>query len=182
MSMLVRASRTRATAEWLLDQQILPTLSRCEFIDSMPENDALHGMVAVVIRYRAQLIVRDTDGSDIFLPPAIHRYHQLLMPVLQVVAGVLGSIGADHSSAGNQSLEFMISHRDTFVMIIKNNTPPTSLDNMREIQMLIHIAALVLPRVSAKDLVSARSHRVARSNLAFRHLQSQDSVSFTRRS
>jgi hypothetical protein len=40
--------------------------------------------------------------QDSFLPSAIQRYHQLLMPALQVVSGMLASLGPKHTTVANQ--------------------------------------------------------------------------------
>jgi nuclear pore complex protein Nup205 len=47
-----------------------------------------------------------------FLPSAIHRYHQLLMPALQLVDGMLATLGAKHATVSNQvrnSLQHSVS-------------------------------------------------------------------------
>lgn len=40
------------------------------------------------------------NGS--FLPSAAQRYHQLLLPSLQTVAGVIAALGSQHLTATNQ--------------------------------------------------------------------------------
>lgn len=39
MTLFIRMAQTRAGAEKLLEAQILPILSQCEFLDSRPEAD-----------------------------------------------------------------------------------------------------------------------------------------------
>jgi hypothetical protein len=48
-----------------------------------------------------RLTIMSTD-QDTFLPSAIQRYHQLFMPVLQLVHGMLASLGTKHSTAAHQ--------------------------------------------------------------------------------
>jgi nuclear pore complex protein Nup205 len=43
-----------------------------------------------------------TPEQDSFLPSAIQRYHQLFMPALQLVYGVLATLGPQHVTAANQ--------------------------------------------------------------------------------
>ncbi|KAJ7895545.1 hypothetical protein B0H14DRAFT_2240420, partial [Mycena olivaceomarginata] len=38
-----------------------------------------------------------------FLPSAIHRYHQLFMPALQLVDGMLATLGTKHATMSNQA-------------------------------------------------------------------------------
>jgi nuclear pore complex protein Nup205 len=40
--------------------------------------------------------------QDTFLPSAIQRYHQLFMPALQLVHGLLSTLGPKHSTAAHQ--------------------------------------------------------------------------------
>jgi hypothetical protein len=125
--------------------------------------------------------VSNIDGSG-FLPAAIHRYHQLLMPAIQVVAGILGTLGQDHAAAGDQTLDFMITHRDVFVVILKANISPRSLEGMRETQMLVQLAGLVLPRVSKTELVRCFSSCYVTeeaTDLFPRHLRFLALVSYT---
>lgn len=46
----------------------------------------------------SQLVVSDRDS---FLPSAVQRYHQLFMPALQLVSGLLISLGPKHVTAAN---------------------------------------------------------------------------------
>lgn len=45
--------------------------------------------------------------QDTFLPSAIQRYHQLFMPVLQLVHGMLATLGPKHSTAAYQVAGFL---------------------------------------------------------------------------
>ncbi|VDB86719.1 unnamed protein product [Peniophora sp. CBMAI 1063] len=67
MGLLMRAASTRTGAERLLDAGLLPTLAGCDFIDAQPEAD--HAFI----------------DRDAFSPSAIQRYHQLLLPTLQLL-------------------------------------------------------------------------------------------------
>jgi nuclear pore complex protein Nup205 len=47
--------------------------------------------------------------QDSFLPSAIQRYHQLFMPVLQLLLGMLASLGPKHTTAAHQVIIISIS-------------------------------------------------------------------------
>jgi nuclear pore complex protein Nup205 len=49
--MLIRIAQTRAGAERLLDIQLLPTLARCDFLDTRPEADqSFIGELVIIMR------------------------------------------------------------------------------------------------------------------------------------
>jgi hypothetical protein len=77
-----------------------------------------------------------------------------LMPALQVVSNMLGSLGSTHVTAGNQALEFFVSHRDTIALLLKANSDPTSLMALREVRLIVHICMMLLPRIPKSELVS----------------------------
>lgn len=95
-------AQTRPGAERLLEAQILPTLSQCDFLDARPEADQsfMGEQFGTTPKFKSNhgLLV----DHDTFLPSAIQRYHQLFMPVLQVVHGILATLGPKHSTAAHQ--------------------------------------------------------------------------------
>jgi nuclear pore complex protein Nup205 len=48
---------------------------------------------------------------DHFLPSAIQRYHQLLLPALQLVNTILATLGPGHSIAVNHVRNNILSYR-----------------------------------------------------------------------
>lgn len=42
------------------------------------------------------------SDHDSFLPSAVQRYHQLFMPALQLVDGLLATLGPSHATALSQ--------------------------------------------------------------------------------
>lgn len=95
---------------------------------------------------------------DSFLPSAIQRYHQLLIPALQVVAGVLVTLGSKHSTAVNQSTEFLRAHRDTAILLLKNEADELSLATVEEMRLLVALCTSVLPSVPKTDVVSTSGY------------------------
>ncbi|KAF7421056.1 hypothetical protein PC9H_011576 [Pleurotus ostreatus] len=139
MSFFVRMSQTKGGAERLLDAQIIPTLSKCDFVDARPEADQ-------------QFMDQDT-----FLPSAVQRYHQLFTPALQVVNGIVATLGARHAAVSNQVLDFLNNHSATIVILIKNEVEDVSLAVVQELQLIVTLCGSVLPSVPRADLASAHS-------------------------
>lgn len=54
---------------------------------------------STVASWLANMSLTDRDS---FLPSAIQRYHQLFMPVLQLIGGILATLGAKHITAAHQ--------------------------------------------------------------------------------
>jgi len=134
MSLFTRMAQTRPGAERLLEAQILPILSQCEYLDTRPEED---------------LSFMDQDS---FLPSAIQRYHQLFMPALQLVVAMLASLGTKHTTANNQALEFLSSHRDTIVIMLKNDSEEVVLSYIEEIHLLVSLSGSLLFLVPKSEL------------------------------
>lgn len=102
MSLFIRMSQTRPGAEKLLEAQVLPTLTRCDYLDARPEADQSFMGQYYAPPARAPIFANFPTDQDSFLPSAIHRYHQLIMPVLQLVHGLLSTLGPKHTTAAHQ--------------------------------------------------------------------------------
>ncbi|KAH0834004.1 hypothetical protein J3R83DRAFT_11240 [Lanmaoa asiatica] len=136
MSLFTRMAQTRPGAERLLEAQILPILSQCEYLDTRPEED------------------QSFMDQDSFLPSAIQRYHQLFMPALQLVVAMLASLGTKHTTANNQALEFLSSHRDTIVIMLKNDSEEVALSYIEEIHLLVSLSGSLLPLLPKSELLT----------------------------
>ncbi|KAH9922299.1 nucleoporin Nup186/Nup192/Nup205 [Epithele typhae] len=137
MSLLVRMAQTRQGAERLLEARVLPILADCEYLDTRPETD------------QAFL---DRDG---FLPSAVQRYHQLFLPALQLAAGMLVTLGERHTTAANQALQFLSMHRDTAVLLLKNDADELSLSVIEELRLLVLLCSNVVHLVPRAELLSS---------------------------
>lgn len=123
MSLFVRMTQTRVGAERLLEAQLIPVLAKCDYLDARPEADqSFMGKSRLHPRTDIPLFVYPTD-QDSFLPSAIQRYHQLFMPVLQLVDGMLATLGAKHSTITNQVKKFLPTN---FHLLTFYNRPLTS--------------------------------------------------------
>ncbi|KAK2465538.1 hypothetical protein APHAL10511_002430 [Amanita phalloides] len=139
MSFFIRLAQTRAGAERLLEAQVLPILARCDYVDATPE---------------ANQAFMDRDS---FLPSAIQRYHQLLMPALELVVALLSMLGAKHTTTVNQAREFLTSHSDTITILLKNEPPNVPQSLLDELYLVISLCANVLPSVPKTEMLSTNS-------------------------
>jgi nuclear pore complex protein Nup205 len=168
-------AQTRPGAERLLEARIFPVLSQCEFLDTRPEADqSFMGMLTLSLRgiSRAELFYEDQDS---FLPSAIQRYHQLFMPALQLVAAMLTTLGAQHATASSQvrlisdlssgwaltltchqALDFLSSHRETIIILLKNDSEEIGLSIVQEIHLVVSLSRSVLTLVPKSELVGFR--------------------------
>ncbi|CCM02106.1 uncharacterized protein FIBRA_04183 [Fibroporia radiculosa] len=136
MSLLIRMSQTRQGAERLLEARVIPILAGCDYLDARPEGD------------QAFL------DHDTFLPSAIQRYHQLVLPTLQLVSGMVVTLGNRHTTATTQALQFLSGHRDTVILLLKNEVDELSLSLMEEIRLLVSLSASVIQLVPKTELLS----------------------------
>ncbi|KAJ7777509.1 nucleoporin Nup186/Nup192/Nup205 [Mycena maculata] len=139
MSFFVRMAQTRLGAERLLEAQLISILSQCDYLDAQPEAD------------------QSFMDQDSFLPSAIHRYHQLFMPALQLVDGMLATLGTKHATVSSQALDFLSSHSATIVILLKNETAQIPLALVEEMHLLMSLCAGVLPHVPKSELLSPHS-------------------------
>ncbi|KAI0944532.1 hypothetical protein AcW1_002214 [Taiwanofungus camphoratus] len=136
MSLLIRMAQNRQGAERLLEARAIPVLADCDYLDARPEADQAF------------------MDNDSFLPSAIQRYHQLFLPALQLVSGMLLTLGSRHTTATNHALQFLSSHRDTVILLLKNEVDELSLSVLDEIRLLVSLSASVLQLVSKTELLS----------------------------
>ncbi|KAI9512151.1 nucleoporin Nup186/Nup192/Nup205 [Russula earlei] len=136
MSLLIRIGQTRQGAERLIQARVIPILADCDFLDTLPEAD------------------QSFIDHHHFLPSAIQRYHQLFMPAVQLIDTILATLGSGHSFAVNQALEFLSSHRDTIVMILRNDGDEYFLSVLDEIHLLVYLCSVIFPSVPKSELAS----------------------------
>ncbi|KAF7373366.1 hypothetical protein MSAN_00546200 [Mycena sanguinolenta] len=139
MSLFVRMAQTRLGAERLLEAQLISILSQCDYLDARPEAD------------------QSFTDHDSFLPSAIHRYHQLFMPALQLVDGMLATLGTKHATVSNQALDFLSNHSATIVILLKNDTEQIPLALVEEMHLLVSLCAGVFTHVPKSELLSPHS-------------------------
>ncbi|KAJ6461668.1 nucleoporin Nup186/Nup192/Nup205 [Mycena sanguinolenta] len=139
MSLFVRMAQTRLGAERLLEAQLIPILSQCDYLDARPEAD------------------QSFSDQDSFLPSAIHRCHQLFMPALQLVDVMLATLGTKHATVSNQALDFLSNHSATIVILLKNDTDQIPLALVEEMHLLVSLCTGVFTHVPKSELLSPHS-------------------------
>ncbi|KAI0695309.1 nucleoporin Nup186/Nup192/Nup205 [Cytidiella melzeri] len=136
MSLLSRIAQSRGGAERLVESRLILSLAESDFIDARPELD--------------QAFV----DNDNFLPSAMQRYHQLILPSLQIVTGMVATLGSKHLTANNQALEFFRSHRDTIAILLKTEADDLSISILEEMRLLVSLGSYVLSTVPKTELAS----------------------------
>ena len=91
---------------------------------------------------------------DSFLPPVLQRYHQLVLPALQLGLAIVTSCGAHHVGASRQVQTFLLDQRDAMKTILEEATVAPSLTVLQEAHLLVQLMRAVLPVLSDQDLVS----------------------------
>ncbi|EJD04791.1 uncharacterized protein FOMMEDRAFT_153883 [Fomitiporia mediterranea MF3/22] len=139
VTFFIRLSQSRQGSERLLESRILPVLSHVDFLDSRPEpgDSAL--------------------DHDSFLPSTLSRYHQLFVPALQLATGLVATLGSKHAVVSKQILDFIHSHRDTLVIMLKQDASLFALSSIQELDLIISLCALVVPSVPQTDFVATNS-------------------------
>ena len=109
-SLLVRIAQSQFGAERILESRLFEVLSQCHFIDVRPEMDQTYLGEHSSLPY-LHVLFRETESKsrrvlfadlDSFLPPVIERYHQILLPTLQLAVGTLSSLGPSSHAALHQ--------------------------------------------------------------------------------
>ncbi|KAH8101334.1 nucleoporin Nup186/Nup192/Nup205 [Cristinia sonorae] len=143
MSLFSRVVQSKIGAEQLLNGGLVRVLSKCDFIDARPEVED------------DQAVEDDRD----YLPSVSQRYHQLTMPALQIGAGISLTLGSKHGSAVHQVLEFMNSHRDAFILLLRSNgAGQLTTGTMEDINFLVSICTAVVQGVPQAELHSSSGY------------------------
>ncbi|OXB75398.1 UNVERIFIED_CONTAM: hypothetical protein H355_010600, partial [Colinus virginianus] len=123
MAFLTRVAKSQQGALELLRSGVIVRLAQCQVYDMRPETDhqGMYGM-------------RD---SPVFIPAPVERYHQILLPALQLCQVILTSSMAQHLQAAGQVLQFLISHSDTIQAILR--CQDVSVGSLQELAFLTGI-------------------------------------------
>ncbi|KAB5590005.1 Nuclear pore complex protein [Ceratobasidium theobromae] len=139
MSLLIKIAQTRQGADRLQDARVLSVLAQCDFLNARPEKDI------------------DFRNFESFLPSAVERYHQILVPALELATSVISTIGSDSPNVAKQALNFILTHRETCLMLFTNEEAYLPLASVQELHLFVALCALVAPYVEWRDLNDARS-------------------------
>ncbi|KAJ7082267.1 hypothetical protein B0H15DRAFT_994091 [Mycena belliarum] len=131
MSLLVRMAQTQSGAERLLEAQFIPILSQRDYLDARPEADQ-------------SFIGKVDTNQDSSLPSAIHRYHQLSMPALQLVDGMLATLGTKHATSSNQR----------HIILLINKTEQTAL----ALADKMHLPLIIISGIPTVSVITVYGH------------------------
>ncbi|KAF8523808.1 nucleoporin Nup186/Nup192/Nup205 [Gautieria morchelliformis] len=138
LALLIRIAQTQEGAQRLVETRLFQILAQCDFVDARPEAD------------------QSFLDHDNFLPSAVHRYHQLVLPAIELVNSIIATLGAS-SQASKLALEFLLAHRETFLILLRDSTLVPSLQQIREMHLLISMCSYVTTRVERAESRSPAS-------------------------
>ncbi|KAH7108531.1 nucleoporin Nup186/Nup192/Nup205 [Auriculariales sp. MPI-PUGE-AT-0066] len=134
MALLIRLAQTRQGADEVFKSKLFPTLSSCEFLDARPDADDAY-----------------LDDNS-FLPTPIQRYHQVLLPALQLVDSVLSSSTVSSAAAAKQALAFVLAHRETVLAVLRDASSRVTLSILSCLQLVVALCSFVVPHVPPAEL------------------------------
>ncbi|KAI9624113.1 hypothetical protein H4Q26_016976 [Puccinia striiformis f. sp. tritici PST-130] len=125
----------QAGAEKLIDAKLLVRLGQCNYLSSSPQRLSPH------------------QEFDMFIPSAWERYHQLLLPPLQLVTCVLISLGSESGLATQEASSFINAQRETLMTCIRSAGMLTSSIGIQESLLITSILQIALPAVGDQEIV-----------------------------
>ncbi|KAF8584437.1 hypothetical protein K439DRAFT_1411162 [Ramaria rubella] len=138
LALLIRIAQTQLGAQKLMESRLYHVLAQCDFIDARPEAD------------------QSFLDRDSFLPSAVHRYHQMVLPALELGCSIIATLGVS-SQASKQALDFILAHRETFLILLRESLVAPSLQQVREMHLLISLCSYAISCVERSDLRSPAS-------------------------
>lgn len=108
MAFFLRLAQRQEGAERLLESGILEVLTECSFLDQKPSGNST-----------------DIGLVDAFIPAQAERFHQLLMPALDLVLALVAHIGRDHMTLWNKVARFVSQHYAVLESVLKETAMPS---------------------------------------------------------
>ncbi|KZO91819.1 hypothetical protein CALVIDRAFT_557980 [Calocera viscosa TUFC12733] len=130
---LIQAVVRAGACDEALARQVYFTLAECEYIKALPQEDD------------------DAMELDSFLPSLTERYHQLLLPALQLATSVLSTSSRPSSALAQSVLSFLGAQKDV-LMILLDSVGSLTLTTLQEVNMLLSLVIGVLPTLKPEDL------------------------------
>ncbi|TPX65975.1 hypothetical protein SpCBS45565_g04779 [Spizellomyces sp. 'palustris'] len=127
MAFLLRLSLTSDGARKLLEYGVFEALSDCRFVDLRPDVEA-----------------RITDYDDI-VPPAHERYHEVLLPTLELILSVAQHTHDDYSAPARVA-GFVVAHQHVLAKILKDSSQYITLASLKELELTTGLLSYLAPR------------------------------------
>lgn len=137
MAFLLRVASSQAGAEKLIDAKLLVRLGQCNYLSHSPQSLSSH------------------PEFDVFIPSASERYHQLLLPALQLVTCVLINLGSESGQATREALNFINTQREMIMTCIRAGEMLTSTTGIQELLLITNLLRMALPVVSDQEIASS---------------------------
>ncbi|PLW19220.1 hypothetical protein PCANC_09997 [Puccinia coronata f. sp. avenae] len=137
MAFLIRVASSQAGAEKLIDAKLLMRLGQCNYLSSSPQSISPH------------------QDFDQFMPSSSERYHQLLLPALQLVTCLLISLGSESGLATREALSFINSQREMIMACIRSAGTLSSSVGLQELILICSILRIALPSVGDQEIASS---------------------------
>lgn len=142
MSFFIHLSSNIPGAKKLVSSEIIQCLTHCNFIDQRPEPN-------IIYQQQQQSPDQDENSSYSYdqssksFNSISHRYHQLLIPVLELISSLLTTL-PDDLTLIDQVLEFIDSHSELFSILLRNRLPVIHLESLKELRL----CTLIFYRIS----------------------------------
>ncbi|KAJ2600635.1 hypothetical protein H4R99_003262 [Coemansia sp. RSA 1722] len=112
MAFFLRLAQRQDGAEKLMENGILDVLADCGFLDLKPSVGSESGAAA--------------NYADAFIPARAERYHQLLMPALNLLLALVTRIGRDNLTLWLKAARFVSQHFGVLESILKEVAIPAN--------------------------------------------------------
>ncbi|KAJ1966058.1 hypothetical protein GGI12_000323 [Dipsacomyces acuminosporus] len=109
MAFFLRLAQRQDGAEKLMENGILDVLADCAFLDLKPSVSSDSGA---------------PNYADAFIPARSERYHQLLMPALDLLLSLVTKIGRDNLTVWMKAARFISQHYSVLEAILKEAALP----------------------------------------------------------
>ncbi|KAI8456250.1 nucleoporin Nup186/Nup192/Nup205 [Phakopsora pachyrhizi] len=137
MAFLLRVASTKAGSEKLIESKLLSRLGGCNYLNGAPQALSSH------------------LEFDTFIPSASDRYHQLLLPALQLITSVLVFLGPESTIVAKEALTFVNAQKEMIMTCLRSVELLTSSVGIQELTLISNLLRLALPVVGEQEMVSS---------------------------
>ncbi|KAG0147222.1 hypothetical protein CROQUDRAFT_43203 [Cronartium quercuum f. sp. fusiforme G11] len=158
MAFLLRVAATRAGSEKLIEAKALSRLGQCNYLGRSSQGQLTN------------------PEFDTFIPSASERYHQLLLPALQLVTSILIALGPDSPAAAREAsaflstsfcyaVAFIAAQREMLITCLRSPVNLVSSVGIQEMHLITTILRIALPLISDQEMASSTDYGAMHSSL-----------------
>ncbi|KAJ1548151.1 hypothetical protein HK096_003517 [Nowakowskiella sp. JEL0078] len=111
ISLFLRVAQQKEGAERLFEVGIFDIMSELNVLDQKPDESSME--------------------IDSFFPQSLEKYQQILLPSLQLLTTICAHFGQNSSKISQKASQLILSHRDVFANILKDNENATTITSLR---------------------------------------------------